>query len=389
MDEAVIMNWNIRGMRNNKNDLLKIISDRDIQIITLQETKIKEKKEFIEKRRYVTFSKEVVDQGNSKGGVAIMVKKNIPTQEIKINSQMQAIAVRIALNISFTICTMYITEENWRNNIEIEIERIIKELPKPIILTGDFNAHNKIWYDKKTDTKGERLLKVIESTDLIILDKKEPTYWSPAYNSESHIDLSLASVNIGQYFQWTADDQIYGSDHYPTYLRVIPKNHGEGTESRWNLNRANWEKFQEEVNLRSIPRHIKDPNKLIQELTEKITNAAENTIPKKATPNRPLNSWWNKKCEEAKRERSRAHTNYKRKVNDDTRDVFLKACAETRRIFLEAKRESWKSYVDTINADTPTKTVWKKVNKIQARKIPNAITMLEVNGQRVENKKNS
>ena len=126
MDEAVIMNWNIRGMRNNKNDLLKIISDRDIQIITLQETKIKEKKEFIEKRRYVTFSKEVVDQGNSKGGVAIMVKKHIPTQEIKINSQMQVIAVRIALDINFTICTMYITEENWRNNIEIEIKRITK-----------------------------------------------------------------------------------------------------------------------------------------------------------------------------------------------------------------------------------------------------------------------
>ena len=77
------------------------------------------------------------------GGVAIFIHDNIPFKEITINTPLQAIAARINIGIDVTIVSIY----NSRSHEISEnlLSTLFHQLPKPVILTRDFNSYNQIW----------------------------------------------------------------------------------------------------------------------------------------------------------------------------------------------------------------------------------------------------
>ena len=77
------------------------------------------------------------------GGSSILVHSSCPQREIKLVTNLQAVAVSVTLDKEITICSVYIPP-----NFHLETEHLdtlLKQLPSPYILVGDFNGHNILW----------------------------------------------------------------------------------------------------------------------------------------------------------------------------------------------------------------------------------------------------
>jgi len=108
-------------------------------------------------------------------GGAIYVKTFFPSKQINLKTHLEAIAISIQLNeINFNVCNLYLPNQT---KIELSnIENIIKQLPKPFIILGDFNAHCTMWGSEKTDNRGKIIEKLLENDNIGILNDMSSTH---------------------------------------------------------------------------------------------------------------------------------------------------------------------------------------------------------------------
>ena len=59
--------------------------------------------------------------------------------------------------------------------------------------------------------------------------------------------------------------------------------------------------------------------------------------------------------------------------------IYKRRQAIKRRIYKEARRQSWINYISTLTSRTPTKQVWEKIRKINGKYIPTPQPSLLVN----------
>ena len=69
-------------------------------------------------------------------------------------------------------------------------------LPSPFILLGDMHAHNITWGNPDTNSKGDKLEKLISDYDLCLWNDGSPTYIHPATGTFSVIDISVCSPSL-------------------------------------------------------------------------------------------------------------------------------------------------------------------------------------------------
>ena len=218
-------------MKANKNELLQLITDLNPAVICLQETFLKHNNK-INIREYQQFN-YIKDTGlQASGGTSILVRNDIPQSQIHLKTDLQTIAVKATLQ-TYYICSVYIPPNEEIN--ENKLQKIIKQLPAPFIILGDFNCHSTLWGCKNTNQKGKNLETFINNNNLCIYNNKSLTYLCPFSGSYSAIDLSLSDPSIFM-------DDTYGSDHFPICLQNLELS--DENPKRWNLNKANWEKFQ-------------------------------------------------------------------------------------------------------------------------------------------------
>ena len=144
------------------------------------------------------------------GGVSILIRKDIPQNNININTQLQAIAVSVTLYKTVTICLLYIPPHDPIN--ENELNNLIEQLPKPFIMMGDFNSHNIIWESKTTNRSFE---KIINSDNSCLHNQNSQTHVNPSSASFSAIDLILSDPSIFTDYNWRVYKYPCSSDHYP------------------------------------------------------------------------------------------------------------------------------------------------------------------------------
>jgi len=83
-----------------------------------------------------------------------------------------------------------------------DLENLVAELPPPILLLGDFNAHSTLWGCSKTDLRGKMIENLLLKHNLFILNDGSNTYLHPATGSSSAIDLSITSPSLYVDFSW-------------------------------------------------------------------------------------------------------------------------------------------------------------------------------------------
>ena len=127
-------------------------------------------------------------------------------------------------------------------NFHLETEHLdtlLKQLPSPYILVGDFNGHNILWGCKDNSPKGNIIEDFITKNDLCLMNDKSHTYLQPATGKFSSLNLSICHPSLLLDFDWTVSENQHGSDSFPVIESV--GNSTNNHNAKWKPNKANWD----------------------------------------------------------------------------------------------------------------------------------------------------
>lgn len=376
----MLVQWNCEGLKPKIDNLREIIREQNPIAIALQEHKIPFDSTF-EIKGYKSFLKnQKVEEGNAHGGVGLWIQNKVPTHEIELNTPLQAVATSLMLHKRVTICSLYLPPNS--HVTRREIEGLIKQLPKPFLLLGDFNAHNRLWYDSRDCARGKIIQKIIEDMDIFLLDEPMNTHFSRAHGTESHIDLSVCSLDLIQDFRWNADKYFRTSDHAPIYIEcLVPYN--VNNEKRWIIDKADWTTFKRETETEVQAEDFDNSQQAVGFLNEMILQAAEESIPQsKGEGGKKNPPWWNDECWRAIRNRKAAWTRYRRSISLTNLLRFKRSRAEAQRTIRRSKKASWQEFIEGINSNVSVTDAWNKINRLLNKHGNKIVSSLKIGGNR-------
>ena len=139
-----------------------------------------------------------------------------------------------------TLASIYIPHSKNLNCNELRDG--VRQLPKPIILMGDFNAHHEMWGNDRTDQRGKVVETRIIQEELNVLNNGAVTHISG-----TAIDLTIVSPELEADMQWTAIPTVLSSDHFPVLVSISTSRrefkHGHDII---NYRRGNWKRYRED-----------------------------------------------------------------------------------------------------------------------------------------------
>ena len=240
------------------------------------------------------YYKHCSDGDRASGGVAVIVNNNVPHHAVKLDSALQAVAVSISLNETFTLCSVYLPPSS-PTDIK-KLDHLIDQLPKPVIVIGYFNSHRAFWGCTDTNDKGRIIEDFITGQDLVLLNDKFSTYLHPATGSYSSLDLTICSPKIFPDLKWKVVDDLHGSDHFPIQVSEVGPSVQQRPQ-RWKLHKANWEQFRVHCE-QSIHRNaFEDSENRAELFTSLLYSAAVKSIPRTSiNPKHPNKPWFNDDC---------------------------------------------------------------------------------------------
>ena len=122
----------------------------------LQETFLKPT-DFSDFRGYRTYNKfGGIANDRAVGGSATLVRNDTIHTTIQLNTTLQANAIRLTLNKTISICSIYVPPSS--NLIRQDLDDLASQLPTPYIIMGDFNSHNPMWGSGNFNNKGRVVL---------------------------------------------------------------------------------------------------------------------------------------------------------------------------------------------------------------------------------------
>ena len=145
------MQWNIQRARSKKDEVSDLINLYKANIVALQETNLWNNTKFAIPQ-YSEVRKDGYYNRGLHGGVAVYIHTSIPYNSVEITIPLQAVAVRVQLHATVTICNIYSPGSQALK--QQQLTEIYNQLPQPCITQGDFNAHNNLWGSNHTDSRG-------------------------------------------------------------------------------------------------------------------------------------------------------------------------------------------------------------------------------------------
>ena len=184
-----IVQWNCRGIRPNFEEIKNLVSNFRLYILALQETHFKDS-DNVNIRVFDHYFKTRMSEvnGRATGGCSIFVKKCIPHEVLELDRELQAVAVKVYLHKTITVCNVYIPPHS--NVAQSDLDNLVNQLPAPFLFIGDFNAHSDLWGCSSSNSLGNKEEHLLQSSNICLLYNKSPTYFHPASGSFTSIDLS-------------------------------------------------------------------------------------------------------------------------------------------------------------------------------------------------------
>ena len=186
---------NIRSCRDKDVEISLFLKENDIDILTLNETWLKNNFKLDVPNYTITRKDRPSRQG---GGVATLVRYDIKFDIIdtcsNINTDNEAITIRLKnTEDQITITTIFIPPAS---SINTSLLENIKNSADNIIITGDLNAKHTGFNCTKTDRWSMALKKALYNADLFIADNSIPTHRDSRTNTSDIIDYAISSPAI-------------------------------------------------------------------------------------------------------------------------------------------------------------------------------------------------
>ena len=354
--------WNIRGLRANCRDLETLANFHKPSIIALQETLLPADKVY-NLNHFVCLSKSATPD-LSKRGVALYIHKSILHQNIELQTNLEAVAARITLSKTITVCSLYLSPSSVI--LKSQLENLITQLPKPFLLLGDFNGHSQQWGSNAVNSRGKIIEDLIAANDLCLLNTGSPTFCSQK-GTLTHVDLSISDPSLFLDFEWKVLDDLYGSDHFPIVIGFNQQSE-EVSRKVWNFKSANWQLFEQLFVQRLPVNLIDDFEDPMDEFSRILFDCAKEAIPTyEIKPHRVKTPWFDEECKNLRKERKKALRQFIKAPTVENKIKHQAARAKCRFVFKNKKKESWKKFCSNLSFKTDTKKVWDIIKKIKGK----------------------
>ena len=384
--ETQIIQWNVRGLLRNLDDVQELLHKHSPKVLCVQETHLKSKHtNFL--RSYIIFRKDRDDAMASSGGVAVVVSQGVACTHLPLQTSLEAVAVRaVLLNKLVTICSLYIPPHYQLN--KHEFQSLIDELPEPYLVLGDFNAHSSLWGDSRCDARGRLIEQLLFSSGACLLNQKEPKYYNLANNTYSSIDLTITSPSLLPLLKWKVGNNPYGSDHFPIVLSAPIMYECPPQVPKWNIDKADWEEFRKVTRLSWTDMCELSIDAAVEYFTAFLMDAATKCIPQTTgLPGKRRVPWWNSECRNARKKQNKAWRLLRDSPTAENLDSFKNIKSQGRRTRRQARRESWQKFLSGINSYTQEAKVWNMVSRVAGRQA-HSLPLVNTQGDSLEDQAN-
>lgn len=176
-----------------------------------------------------------------------------------------------------------------------------REVTTEVIVSGDFNGHSQVWGSSRSDRRGEALLDMAESLNLVILnDGRTPTF--PRGNS--FLDLTFATPGIIRKLgTWEVLEEESMSDHqYVFYSLKKTEQITQPGRSGWSWRKLDTDKLDSFVAETRVPRTSCAKTSSL-ELSGMLIDACNSCMPKASYKwgKKPC-YWWTQTIAELRKE---------------------------------------------------------------------------------------
>lgn len=290
-----ILQWNVNGIQNKIQEIKMIMNNyNSIKILCIQETHLKPHYNFTLKD-HILYRMDHDEGAHASRGLLTAIHKSIHSEELQLNTTLEAQAIKVFGHLNFTICNIYLPPAEPLS--EIAIVNLLQQLPVPFIIVGDINAQHYAWGGDFNNSRGNLIHRIIDGNDLLILNDGSKTHFSLAYGSESALDISVCSPTIHPHLSWHTLEDFHGSDHRPIKITFANRLTDDSRPQSWVTDRADWGKFSKlaVINVTDLPLDINECNSTI---VTTILSAAIKSIPQTSpTPRKKNNApWFDREC---------------------------------------------------------------------------------------------
>lgn len=269
----------------------------------------------------------------------------------------------------YTVCTVYLPHVPVTKQ---EISNLISQLQPPFLMLGDMNARSPLWGDTgqtSPNTRGTIFEEIILDHPISLLNNNSFTHYHVQTNSYSIPDLSICSTDCILDFNYSVNEHLCGSDHYPIHIQK--NNFDEAlyeNPDAYNIKKADWPTFKARTETHAQVTDYDSVDDIIGYITTIVTTAAQETIPKKPTKYRkPPIPWWSSELSALRRERNASERNLRRNPTIENRIAYNRNKARFRYHTKQQKVRTWQQYISSINQHTGLHKIWKKVQKISGK----------------------
>lgn len=354
-----IISWNCDGYFPKLQEIKLLITKYQPKIICLQETRINVKT-VISIAGYRTIQ-SVPQNLNATGGIAILIKNGYDFDEIPTTDPSRTLSVKVYMERTIVITCVYFSPSQpvvLQDLLQLKINGI----NCPLIIVGDFNAHNTLWGSADISARGRLVEDFLDRTNMIVANNGKHTRVPYCEGQRfTAVDLCICDTHFLPIISWDVDDDAHNSDHLPNLIKFLNRSCPPSQRQKWKLDDVTWDSFIVNLNLSEIDlqQHI---DLIIDQKTTLISRAADENFPKSSSkPKKPSVPWWNHQTEEAVKNRKKALSSFRRLMSRENLIAYKKANAISRKVINEAKRETWQSYVSSINSQTSSKEMWQKI----------------------------
>ncbi|GFT44419.1 putative RNA-directed DNA polymerase from transposon X-element [Trichonephila clavipes] len=209
------VSWNCRGLRTRLDDLKSIIPTYQPAFVALQETFLKSTMT-MRVRGYNCVRRDVDGDATPIGGVCLFTSHLYPSTAVTLHTSLQAVAVRIHMHSLVTVCCVYLPP----NNVpQVDLNRLVAQLPAPFIFLCDFNGHSPLWGHDDTNSRGRQIEQLI--SDLCLLNNNEKTYFHAPTGTFHSLNLAICSPTLLPMLNFEVDKDRYKSGHFPLLVSHV------------------------------------------------------------------------------------------------------------------------------------------------------------------------
>ena len=143
--------WNCRGLRPKFEELSLLVVKHNPLALCLQEAFFNDT-EVNTVREFNLHHKFQETENSVSGCVSILVNETI----VALNTNLQAVAVKVTAHKTTTLCSVYLPPRNHINFNPKDLKDLSDPLPSPFIFMGDFNGHQTLWGCEDVHNRGKQ-----------------------------------------------------------------------------------------------------------------------------------------------------------------------------------------------------------------------------------------